>query len=86
MEIMLLLNEGPMTFNEMKKKLKVSPTTLSRRITEIEKYNLITSSIVEKGRKKINYLLTDKGRKIIPFIKKIMTLSQNIENEVFKED
>lgn len=80
-EVLFALDESPMSFNELKTKLKISPATLSRRISEMESNNLIVSKISKKDRKKIKYMLSDKGKRLIPIIRQIISLSKQIEGE-----
>jgi DNA-binding HxlR family transcriptional regulator len=83
MEILLTLSKQPMSFNELKKNLNISPTTLSRRISEMEKYGLVVSTISkEEGKKRIKYALTDKGKRIMPLINELISLAIKVTKEI----
>ncbi|MEM5853705.1 MAG: winged helix-turn-helix transcriptional regulator [Candidatus Aenigmatarchaeota archaeon] len=85
-EILLALDRQQMTFNELKKELGISPATLTRRISEMEKYHIILPVISKEKRKKIEYVLTEKGKRLIPTIKEIINLSRQIDMEFFKSE
>lgn len=81
-DIMVSLAQGPMTFNELRRKLKISPSTLSRRISEMEKYKLVSIIISKDDKKRIKYTLTEKGEETIPLIKKWVLLSNEIDTKI----
>jgi len=84
-EILLVLSDESLTFNELRKKLDVSPSTLSRRISEMEEYGLIMAGISEEKPKRVKYGLTDKGKCIVPLVSKIVDLYKQIDDEIMKK-
>lgn len=75
-EILLLLNKSPRSFNELLKILDAYPDTLNRRLKEMQSLNLITQVEIDG---KIKYVLTDKGKKLIPLIEEFLRLIERIE-------
>ena len=82
-EIIAFLNKGPASFNGIRSNLGVSPATLTRRLSEMEKYKLVESRIIENKRKRIKYVLTEKGKKVAELVNEIRVISQQINNIVF---
>ena len=69
-EIITTLGEQPLSFNELQKSLSVYSDTLSRRIKELEKARVVETTITESERgKRIRYVLSKKGMKILPHVK-----------------
>ena len=75
-EILLLLNKSPKSFNELLKTLDAYPDTLNRRLKEMLSLNLITQVEIDG---KMKYILTDKGKKLIPLIEELLKLIEKIE-------
>jgi len=75
-EILLLLNKSPKSFNELLKTLNAYPDTLNRRLKEMQSLNLIIQTEING---KIKYTLTDKGKKLIPLIEDFLKLIKKIE-------
>lgn len=75
-EILLLLNQSPKSFNELLKTLNAYPDTLNRRLKEMRSLNLITQIEMDG---KVKYTLTDKGKKLIPLIEEVLRLIEIIE-------
>ncbi len=80
-EILLLLNQSPKSFNELLKTLNAYPDTLSRRLKEMQSLNLITQVEMDG---KIKYNLTDKGKKLIPLIEDFLKLIKEIEKLILE--
>jgi DNA-binding HxlR family transcriptional regulator len=78
MEILLLLDESPMSFNELARVLKAYPDTLTRRLKEMKNAGLITDSRREE---KLRYELTEKGRKAAKLVKDLRRILDEL-NEV----
>ena len=85
-EIIVFLNKGPASFNRIKSSLGVSPATLTRRLSEMEKYKLVESRIIENERKRIKYSLTEKGKKVAELVSEIVVISQQIDNIVLGKE
>ena len=70
-EILQYLNYDPMRYKELKKLLNCGDdNTLSRRLRDMKKYNLIINLPVFLNKGKIyEYSLTDKGLELINFFK-----------------
>jgi len=75
-EILLLLNQSPKSFNELLKTLDAYPDTLNRRLKEMQSLKLITQVEIDG---KIKYILTDKGKRLIPLVEKVLRLIREIE-------
>lgn len=75
-DILLLLNQSPKSFNELLKTLNAYPDTLNRRLKEMQSLNLITQAEIDG---KVKYVLTDKGKKLIPLIDELLRLIERIE-------
>ena len=76
-EILLLLEQSPMSFNELPKTLNAYPDTLNRRLKELRSLNLIVQ-FEENG--KIKYKLTDKGLKLIPLLRNLLKIIDEIKS------
>jgi DNA-binding HxlR family transcriptional regulator len=76
-EILLLLEKSPMSFNELLKTLNAYPDTLNRRLKELRSLNLIVQ-FEENG--KIKYKLTDKGLKLIPLLRNLLKIIDEIKS------
>lgn len=85
-EIIMFLNEGPASFNGIKSNIRVSPATLSRRLSEMEKYKLVESRIIDNKRKRIKYVLTEKGRKVAELVNESIFISQQIDKILLGQD
>jgi len=81
MEILLLLDESPMSFNELEKVLKAYPNTLTRRLREMKNTGLITDS---KKEGKLRYELTDKGRRAAKLIRDLKEILAELDEVIFK--
>ena len=76
-EILLLLEKSPMSFNELLITLNAYPDTLNRRLKELQSLNLIVQ-FEENG--KIKYKLTDKGLKLIPLLRNLLKIIDEIKS------
>jgi len=79
MEILLLLDESPMSFNELARVLKAYPDTLTRRLKEMKNAGLITDS---KSEGKLRYELTDKGRKAAKLVKDLQIILEELSDVI----
>ena len=66
-----------MSFNELLKTLNAYPDTLNRRLKELQSLNLIVQ-FEENG--KIKYKLTDKGLKLIPLLRNLLKIIDEIKS------
>lgn len=80
-EILLLLNESPKSFNDLLKILNAYPDTLSRRLNEMQKLDLIVR-IEEEG--KIKYTLSKRGERLIPLLKRVLDIIERMEEIIEK--
>ncbi|WP_182186739.1 winged helix-turn-helix transcriptional regulator [Pectinatus frisingensis] len=60
-----LLLEGTMRFRDLQKSMKgISPKTLSLRLRELEKNDIVKRKVYPEVPPKVEYSLTDKGKKL----------------------
>ena len=71
-EILQLLEKGPMSFNNLQSKIritegsqKISSRTLADRLTELENEGLIIREVSKTRPPKTKYSLTDRGIKVV---------------------
>lgn len=78
--IIIALKYEPLAFNEIQDRLKIYSDTLSRRLKELEKLEIIEASITqeEKG-KRVRYRLTVKGNKIAPLLIEAIKILEKAE-------
>lgn len=66
------LGEKTMRFNEIKRKLpKVSQKMLTQQLRALEENGLINRKIYEEIPPKVEYSLTEQGRKLLPILKQL---------------
>lgn len=67
-EIIFHLSHEPLRYKQLKKLLKCSDNTLSRRLEKLQEYNTIERLPVILGNKKSHeYTITDSGQELIKF-------------------
>ena len=67
--IMLYLEEGPIRFNELLRKMpKMTHATLSVQLKSLEEYGLVQRVQYESIPPKVEYELTDRGLSLLPHI------------------
>lgn len=82
-EIIIVLENEPLAFNEIQNKLKIYSDTLSRRLKELEKSGLIEASITQEDKgKRVRYKLTQKGNNIAPLIIEAMRTLEKAEESI----
>ncbi|MDI6640556.1 MAG: winged helix-turn-helix domain-containing protein [Methanocellales archaeon] len=82
-DILLAIKHDTKSFNGIMKELRMSPDTLSNRIKDLTKYNLIEAVLVQvNGKNRIKYQLTKKGKDMLPEIEEFVRLSKKIENRI----
>lgn len=63
------LANGPMRFSELEKSVgAINPRTLSQRLDDLERHNIITKRSFAEVPPRIEYTLTSKGHDLIPVL------------------
>ncbi len=66
------LIDGSKRFSELERSLKgISPRTLSQRLDDLEKCQIITKASFAEVPPRIEYTLTEKGRDLLPILKQM---------------
>ncbi len=66
------LVDGSKRFTYLEKSLAgISPKTLSQRLDELEKHEIITKESFRESPPRIEYSLTNKGRDLVPLLKQM---------------
>ncbi len=66
------LSGGPKRFSELQRSLgSISPRTLSQRVDDLEKHEIITKKSYAEVPPRIEYALTSKGEDLIPILKQM---------------
>lgn len=69
-DIVFHLSNEPMRYKKLKKLLKSSDATLSRRLDKLQEYNIIESLPVVYGKKQSHeYTITELGQELIKFFR-----------------
>jgi DNA-binding HxlR family transcriptional regulator len=64
------LSDGPRRFTELERSLlHISPRSLSQRLDDLEKYQIITKKQFAESPPRVEYTLTEKGRDFMPILK-----------------
>ena len=73
LEILYFLSrrEGPVRFNELKRELSITATTLSRRLDEFIEFELVTREVFAEVPARVEYELSEKGRTLGPILKSV---------------
>ena len=58
--------DHPIRFTELKNRLDTSSTTLSRRLGELEEYDLVKRTVNDRGPSTVEYELTNLGVSLLP--------------------
>jgi DNA-binding HxlR family transcriptional regulator len=84
-EIILGLKNQPKSFNDIIYDVKISPSTLNRRIKELTKFGLI-EPIIERvnDENRIKYRLTRKGNALIGDISEYVKLYEKLDELIIK--
>ena len=68
------LSGGPKRFTELEKTVgQINPRTLSQRLDDLEKHNIVTKQVFAEVPPRITYTLTDKGYGLLPILKQMAT-------------
>jgi DNA-binding HxlR family transcriptional regulator len=66
------LADGSRRFSELERSLVgISPKTLSQRLDELERHNIVTKKSYNEVPPRIEYTLTDKGTDLIPLLRQM---------------
>ena len=78
--ICALLMDGTLRYNDIKKKMKgVSPTVLSATMKELDQDGIVTRIQYEEIPPRVEYAITEKGRKLWPILHRLMHWARNEE-------
>ena len=75
LEVLMILNKGKSKYNLMFRKTKVSHTTLQSVLRELEERKFIKKHDI--GHMKVDYEITDKGKKLLSHLIQIYNLIFN---------
>jgi len=67
----LFTSEKPVRFNELKREMEITATTLSRRLDEFIHHELVTREVYAEVPARVEYDLSDKGRTLGPVLKSL---------------
>ena len=82
-EIVLALKNQPKSFNDILSDVKISPSTLNRRIKELTKFGLIEPIIVRvNDENRIKYKMTKKGEALIGDITYFVRLYEKLDEAI----
>lgn len=72
MPILFRLDKQTMRYSEIKKSLPhISPRMLAQHLKELEQHGYVTRKMYPQVPPKVEYTITDEGRKVIPIIEAI---------------
>jgi len=75
-----LHNNGAKRFNEMIREMKsISPRTLSKRLKELEKLDVVLKKRFNETPPRVEYSLTNRGKELIKCFKYLDVWAKNIE-------
>ena len=60
----LFNSEEPVRFNQLKREMNITATTLSRRLDEFIEHDLVTREVYAEVPARVEYELSDKGRSL----------------------
>ena len=64
-------SEDPVRFNQLKREMEITATTLSRRLDEFIDHNLVTREVYAEVPARVEYELSDKGRSLGPVLESL---------------
>jgi len=92
LDIIYILANGPKSFDELKRLLKLSPNTILSRVREAQTLGIIEQKLLEetkgksidemKGRSKIKYVLTKRGEKILEVSEGVKNRYLDLKKEI----
>ena len=79
LEILYFLSrrEGPVRFNELKRELSITATTLSRRFEEFIEFELVTREVFAEVPARVEYLCSMKGKTLGPVLRHLFEWVEN---------
>ncbi len=72
-------------FNNLQKRLNVSPRTLSARLQQLEKNGVIERTVLTKMPLQVEYSLTDKGRSLDKIVKSMGEWGEKTQTSLQKD-
>ena len=86
LNILMELRKGELRFSELQRALEgISPVTLTNRLKKLDEEELINRTTQSRDKQSVVYALNDCGRKLVPILDAIETVSLDI-NEDINED
>lgn len=70
--ILVSLYESEKTFTQLMLDSRITSTTLSRRLKDFQKCELVNRMETKKGRGEVLYSLSKRGRKLFPELRKVL--------------
>ena len=67
----LFNSEDSVRFNQLKREMEITATTLSRRLDELIEHDLITREVYAEVPARVEYELSDKGRSLGPVLESL---------------
>lgn len=67
----LFNSEEPVRFNQLKREMGITATTLSRRLDEFIDHDLVTREVYAEVPSRVEYELSDKGHTLGPVLKSL---------------
>ena len=67
----LFNSEDSVRFNQLKREMEITATTLSRRLDEFIEHNLVTREVYAEVPARVEYELSDKGRSLGPVLESL---------------
>ena len=69
--------EGPVRFNELKRELSITATTLSRRLDEFIEFELVTREVFAEVPARVEYSCSMKGKTLGPVLRHLFEWVEN---------
>ena len=79
LEILYFLSrrEGPVRFNELKRELSITATTLSRRLEEFIEFELVTREVFAEVPARVEYTCSMKGKTLRPVLRNLFEWAES---------
>ena len=69
--------EGPVRFNELKRELSITATTLSRRLDEFIEFELVTREVFAEVPARVEYTCSMKGKTLRPVLRDLFEWAES---------
>ena len=69
--------EGPVRFNELKRELSITATTLSRRLDEFIEFELVTREVFAEVPARVEYTCSMKGKTLRPVLRNLFEWAES---------